>query len=272
MVDSSSIPPALSQAGHLLQALFYAWRGSSQRWDEFRYQRRPRSAGLNIGMHVGPGDAQDSSEWIPVKVFDVQDPSPPEKVILAWCGCEDPLSYMYEVVKKVFDRLLSTNVIINVEEVCVVMKSNQKYVFQHHKDVYVQEQEPEHHLYRVTTPNGNHYVVDLSGAQYGHFDRPVIPWREYEDSYVEQVMHIRDHGHHLMGCSGDVSERVKQARDMDVAIQHWCGQKTLELGDLLTMPTGAEFDTARKEVCQAVSEGVKNGIRKRLAEEEAKAQ
>ncbi|PPJ57500.1 hypothetical protein CBER1_09925 [Cercospora berteroae] len=273
MVSSSSIPPALSQAGRLLQALFYAWRGSSQCWDEFRYQHRPRSPGLNIGMYVGPGDAQDSSEWIPVKVFDVQNPSPPGKVILAWCGCEDPLFYMYEVVKKVLDRLLSSNVITNVEEVRVEIKPNRKYVYEYEKGVYLGGPQPEHYLYLVKTPDGNQYAVDLSGAQYGILDRPVMPWREYKDIYVQQVVEICDHGHYSMERSrNSVPERVKQASDMDDVIQDWCEQKELELGDLLTMGTGAGFDTARKEVCQAVSEGVKNGIRKRLAGEEVGAQ
>ncbi|PIA93365.1 hypothetical protein CB0940_04717 [Cercospora beticola] len=208
-----------------------------------------------------------AANGFPSKVFDVQDPSPPGKVILAWCGCEDPLSYMYEVVKKVFDRLLSTNVIIKVEELCVEIKPHRKYVYE-----YEQGPQPEHSLYLVKTPDGNQYAVDLSGAQYGILDRPVIPWREYNDSYVEKVMNIRGQGY-LLGRSGSsVTERVNQARDMDDAIKDWCEQTTLELGDLLTMATGAEFDSAREEVCQLVRKGVENGSRKRMAEEETNAQ
>ncbi|GIZ43521.1 hypothetical protein CKM354_000674500 [Cercospora kikuchii] len=267
MVGSPGPPPALSQAMDLLQAIFYAWRETNLRWKLYSYEPRKTGPGLDVSMHKAGQYSKDSNENVFAKFPDLQGLSLAGKAILAYNGCEDPPCFMHNTVEKVFDRLLAENVVTKVEEVRVYIRLTKKYVFEFYEGVRNDCGEPDHTLYRLETRSGDQFAVDFSGAQYGIFDGPIIPWHEYLDSYVEEVLDILDYGACLMRLSsGNEYEHIfVRARDMDAAIQDWCQQKEVGLGDVAMMGPGREFKIAQTEICQALTEGVRNGIRKRTA-------
>ncbi|KAF2217477.1 hypothetical protein CERZMDRAFT_92122 [Cercospora zeae-maydis SCOH1-5] len=267
MADSPNLPPALSQAGYFLQAIFYAWREVALRWKLRSYNHHEPGPGINVSIDTRSTYGQDDGGSIFDDFPNLQGPSPVGKIVLAYYGCGDALCFMYHVVKPVFDALLSDRIITKVEEVRVEIKLTKKFVFA------VSEGAPHgqaaHALYRVETLSGEQYAVDLSGPQYGILDRPVVPWTEYRDGYVEKVLAIVDFGQHFAQTSSMQAHEPTfvMARDMDEAIQHWCESKKLKLGDVLMMGGGREFEHAQAEICHAVSESVREGARKRMAEE-----
>ncbi|KAM3420213.1 hypothetical protein BST61_g3503 [Cercospora zeina] len=140
-----------------------------------------------------------------------------------------------------------------------------KYVFDIHEGV--PRRQAAHFLYRVETLSGEQYAVDLSGPQYGILERPVLTWAEYRDEYVENVLKIVGPGEAFAETSKDPNHAqiYVMARDMDEAVQHWCELNKIKLGDVSMMGSGREFENAQAEICRAVSEGVRDGARKRMA-------
>jgi len=50
----------------------------------------------------------------------------------------------------------------------------------------IDKNEDAHFVIKAVLKNGDIYALDLTGAQYGHFD-PVLPWQKYVESRASEV-------------------------------------------------------------------------------------
>ena len=89
-----------------------------------------------------------------------------------------------------------------------------------------------HEVIQVTLKNGEKYVLDLAGAQYGQFTT-VIPWETYLQSHVKDVIHCREFGSTReritspIYCNGSTHIQLKKnfnkllSTSMDAKIKEW---------------------------------------------------
>lgn len=124
-----------------------------------------------------------------------------KKALLVWRTCQDAIAFMHELLqrvlegKKVFSAECTsvlTSFVVGVvnnhptcspsEEVYVV-KDQHKYIVCHFSADSVEETRTEHWVVLVALENEEHYVIDLSGAQYRQY-RAVMPHKEYAEKWA----------------------------------------------------------------------------------------
>ncbi|KAK3174430.1 hypothetical protein OEA41_001676 [Lepraria neglecta] len=75
----------------------------------------------------------------------------------------------------------------------------------HHKD----NAEQGHAIIHITLKNSETYAVDITGAQYGHYDS-VIPWDLYAESQVDSIQEVQP-----LGSIKECRKRMDKATKTD---------------------------------------------------------
>lgn len=141
------------------------------------------------------------------------------------------------------------------------------------------EQEPyhfDHEIWRVTLKHsGDVYAVDLTAAQYGWYDEPVLPMDRYAKERCEYIYNIsrsqyfggRQDYHLSQGMQGPQHEASKCFL---VALKTWEWKNKSTVSAMLQRPQ-KEFVTAQEEIVREMKEGLdkyKIALGKRLVDEE----
>lgn len=250
------IPSALCRAVDLLQAVFYAWREARLHWKLHDY----KADGDKLRVYVSylSTGTMDGIRGVFDTFPELHRHSPEGRAILAFCGCDDPMSYLSNICQKIFDTIDMT-----VEEIAAEMLTSLKYVVEHNVDKGGGEDQTsyEHSFYRVLTASGQRFAIDLSCAQYG-IQQPVMVWHEYMDKFVEDVKEVNGFGSHEEGTSNSALWLRAMANDMDWAVNAWEIQH-VSLADLLQLEE-AEYQKSKESLADEIKCAVKAGLRNRF--------
>lgn len=61
-------------------------------------------------------------------------------------------------------------------------------------DDYVDNTTYTHTLWKVTLQDGSAYAVDITGAQYGWYEEPIIPWSRCQEERCNAIVHVNPSG------------------------------------------------------------------------------
>ncbi|OJJ29988.1 hypothetical protein ASPWEDRAFT_73356 [Aspergillus wentii DTO 134E9] len=104
--------------------------------------------------------------------------------VLAYASCVEVMVYLCGFAKELLFGLCS-----KVEEVAVKV-TNEKLII---NSAILQQRTIDHNLHRVTLKNGEVWVVDITGAQYGYPD-PLCVWSDYEHHRITKVTEVLEFG------------------------------------------------------------------------------
>ena len=93
--------------------------------------------------------------------------------------------------------------------------------------------------------NGEEYVVDITGAQYGHYE-PVVSWKEYLATRAASVSRIDAFGTACQTTKGRCAKKAWEGKitrlhwsatiAMDQAVEKWVQDNDLTLAAMLKLP------------------------------------
>lgn len=134
----------------------------------------------------------------------------------------------------------------------------------------------DHTVITLELTNGESYVVDLVGAQYGHY-RAVMPKAEYMDVYVSHIAESKPFGYNAelwmadwlqklldsrLGYDADVAAvivRYKVAGNADLDGALWMKRNMTDAKDFLNVPH-AHFDKGKESLLGWVREDMRRYI------------
>ncbi|KAF2503308.1 hypothetical protein BU16DRAFT_555313 [Lophium mytilinum] len=111
-----------------------------------------------------------------------------KEALLTSMMCEDALAHLHEF----FARMVQGSY-ENIEEVAVRLKPPRRTTAHCLPDGKIDRQTYQHLLLRVTSRDGFKIAIDPTGAQNAQM-KAWLPWREYENLYVERVLNILPFG------------------------------------------------------------------------------
>lgn len=115
-----------------------------------------------------------------------------------------------------------------------------------------------HTVIRVTTKNGENYVLDMTGEQYG-WHETVMPWQLYHASRVREIRDVLPFGGSTLYWKSKADSpgwgiRIVEAfvLEMDYALVLW-QKRNISLNDLLRLPEH-EFQKKKASFLSSVDE------------------
>ena len=109
----------------------------------------------------------------------------------------------------------------------------------------MEKNEGGHHLLKVTLKGGQHFSLDITGAQFGVYDS-ILPWDHYVARRIESIEKRMDYGHALeamdsmckeAGGMGRVARMTRAATQaMDIALTEWIKDNGITLAATLKIP------------------------------------
>ncbi|KAE8146302.1 hypothetical protein BDV25DRAFT_143831 [Aspergillus avenaceus] len=174
--------------------------------------------------------------------------------VLMFRGCADAMLFLYEFVEEIREHIA-----FEVEEItCKVINPRLNITLQLAEDHNNVANVDSHNVYRVTLRNGEQWVIDPTGAQFG-FPDPLCTWQALESNHVDMIHaenplgSTRSFVRHLEGMYRRGTEICSLKEELDL-------MKALEMRvpllfqvfgtDLfMTLQGGsdAEFDQAKEE-------------------------
>ena len=122
-----------------------------------------------------------------------------------------------------------------------------------------------HTILRVTLKNSEQYAVDLTGAQYGHYQE-CLPWQDYCTARVGEIIEVNSYGYTKQLIPkeakkrGYLSEKTESlslsfAKELRLCIEHWKSHG--ETFDTLLASPEVEYQQKKKALLELVKKLMK---------------
>lgn len=154
--------------------------------------------------------------------------------------------------RKTFTNNVMAGLCKNIDGRTVGIKASRKLIFFHRRSLQgdgtnrytVDDTDYSPHIIFTRLNNGEEYVVDISGAQFGQY-RAVMPYEEYRESYIVNVEKELSYQNHLAFVLLEFNEASSRAwslqergtyellaQQLDETIIQWKGEKGTRLRDI----------------------------------------
>ncbi|KAK3673968.1 hypothetical protein LTR78_006170 [Recurvomyces mirabilis] len=173
------------RAGSLFQQMLYIFREAGF---EHRYHKVEKTKGGILHVYKGLSPDDKIPTRFPERMIsDERD----KHALLAYHACNDPVTYLYDLMVKVFRGTLGS-----IREAHIEVHEDLERVVEHmvpedgEAQSVVDSSDEEGLIYQhqIVIPklkNGERYVLDAAGAQYGQY-RAVMPYESYDQSFVKE--------------------------------------------------------------------------------------
>ncbi|KAK4501679.1 hypothetical protein PRZ48_007488 [Zasmidium cellare] len=181
----ANIRKQLYRAGDLLQAIFCKFREASFDQD---IKQSTKSDGV---LHIEESFPQGDGRLFRFPHLLVEDPED-VAALLTFSACIHSCAYMYEL-----SQMLLQDITTTIEELQI--SPSTPYLVDRAFNIRLPASfdcsPGDHNVLALEATDGNTYILDLSGAQFGQ-PRPVIPFNEYKLRYMNQITQIHEHGYY----------------------------------------------------------------------------